>query len=204
MKFLENIREITALKPDYLGFIFYEQSPRFVGEDFEILALEDSQNPIEKTAVFVNESNEVMEAKLMQYGIKTVQLHGGESTQQCRTLKQKGYTVIKAFSIGADFDFSTLKDYEKVVDYFLFDTQSIGYGGSGISFNWDLLQQYQLSTAFFLSGGLGLHNVQQFLAVKHLMLYGYDFNSSLESEPGLKDRELVQLIIKRIKKNERI
>lgn len=204
MKYSENIRDIALIKPDYLGFIFYAESNRFVGDGFKLSDLDDVGDTIEKVAVFVNESNTVIENITKQYAINVIQLHGNESPQQCNDLKVKGYTVIKAFSVADDFDFSVLKDYETVTDYFLFDTQTKDYGGSGNSFNWQLLNQYHLSIPFFLSGGLGVHNIEQLLEFSHPMLYGYDFNSRLEINPGLKDKESVTLIIDKIKRYERI
>lgn len=204
MKYTENIKDIALLKPDYLGFIFYSASKRFVGDDFELLDSEELINDIEKVGVFVNESNATIERIVKQYSINSIQLHGNESPHQCQDLKEKGYSVIKAFSIADDFDFSALKDYETAIDYFLFDTKTTDYGGSGNSFNWQLLNLYSPSKPFFLSGGLGVHNIEHLLKFSHPMLYGYDFNSRLEMRPGLKDKESVKLIIDKIKKHERI
>jgi phosphoribosylanthranilate isomerase len=204
MKYPENIKDIALLNLDYLGFIFYPESKRFVGDDFELLDSGELTGNIEKVGVFVNESNAIIEKVVEQYSINSIQLHGNESPHQCQDLKEKGYNVIKAFSITDRFDFSVLKEYELVTDYFLFDTQTTDYGGSGNSFNWQLLNQYNLSRPFFLSGGLGVHNIEQLLEFSHPMLHGYDFNSRLEIKPGLKDKELATLIIDKIKKYERI
>lgn len=202
MKYTENIKDIALLKPDYLGFIFYSASKRFVGDDFELLDSEELINDVEKVGVFVNESNAIIERIVEQYSINRIQLHGDESPLQCQDLKEKGYSVIKSFSIADDFDFSVLKNYETAIDYFLFDTKTTDYGGSGNSFNWQLLNKYNLLKPFFLSGGLGVNNIEQLLEFSHPMLYGYDFNSRLEMNPGLKDKESVKLIIDKIKKHE--
>lgn len=204
MKYPENINVIALLKPDYLGFIFYSASKRFVGDDFKLLDSGELTDEIEKVGVFVNESNAIIEKIVLQYNINCIQLHGDESPQQCQELKEKGFSVVKAFSIAVGFDFTVLKDYELVTDYFLFDTQTPDYGGSGNSFSWQLLNQYNLSQPFFLSGGLGMHNVEKMLEFSHPLLYGYDFNSRLEIQPGLKDKESVKKIIDKIRKYERI
>lgn len=204
MKYPENIKDIASLQPDYLGFIFYPNSKRFVGDGFELLDSEQLTDDIKKVGVFVNESNDAIERIVKQYNINIIQLHGNESPHQCQDLKEKGYSVVKVFSIADDFDYSVLKDYETVTDYFLFDTKTTDYGGSGNPFNWQLLNQYSLSKPFFLSGGLGVYNVEQLLEFCHPMLYGYDFNSRLEIKPGLKDKESVGLIIDKIKRYERI
>jgi phosphoribosylanthranilate isomerase len=96
-------------------------------------------------------------------------------------------TVLKAFGIDSDYDFGQLAPYEGRVDYFLFDTKTANHGGSGLSFDWSLLDQYQLDVPFFLSGGLSLENLEQVKAIKHPRLYGVDLNSRFEIEPGLKD-----------------
>lgn len=198
MKYPQNIKDIALLNPDYLGFIFYSESKRFVGDDFQLLNSGELRDNIEKVGVFVNESNAIIERVVEQYRINSIQLHGDESPLQCQDLKQKGYSVIKAFSIADNFDFSVLKNYETAIDYFLFDTKTTDYGGSGNSFNWQLLNKYNLLKPFFLSGGLGVHNIEQLLEFSHPMLYGYDFNSRLEMKPGLKDKESVKLIIDKI------
>lgn len=204
MKYPDNIKDVGLLKPDYFGFIFYSASKRFVGDDFELLDTGELTDDIEKVGVFVNESNDAIERIVKQYNINIIQLHGNESPHQCQDLKEKGYSVVKVFSIADDFDYSVLKDYETVTDYFLFDTKTTDYGGSGNPFNWQLLNHYSLSKPFFLSGGLGVYNVEQLLEFCHPMLYGYDFNSRLEIKPGLKDKESVGLIIDKIKRYERI
>lgn len=187
MKYQDNINSLSDLMPDYMGFIFYPPSKRFIGLDFQKSDLDRIPAEINKTAVFVNaQLHEVIEFSNL-YGMKTIQLHGNESPEFCLDLKNKGFTVFKAFGIDEHFDFSVLTPYTESVDYFLFDTKSSGHGGSGIKFNWELLQNYKLNKPFILSGGLGLENLEEVKQLKHSHFYGVDLNSRFETEPGLKD-----------------
>ena len=188
MKYRDNIQEVAALQPDYLGFIFYEKSKR--NFDGEIPKLPKN---IKKTGVFVNATKEFILEKVKKHNLKTVQLHGDESVDFCKEMKQNNVEVIKVFSVGEIFDFEQLKVYENVCDYFLFDTKGREKGGNGITFNWKLLGNYSSKKPYFLSGGIGLEEV------KNLKIFldsevskncvAIDVNSRFETKPGLKDIE---------------
>ncbi|MVN91949.1 phosphoribosylanthranilate isomerase [Mucilaginibacter sp. HME9299] len=185
MKVPGNIKGIAGLKPDYIGFIFYSKSPRYVGD---LPAAEIAKLPasIIKTGVFVNEDIKTVKRLINQYQLAAVQLHGSESPGYCAELREKG-TVLKAFGIDETFDFGVLADYADKVDYFLFDTKTAAHGGSGQVFDWRVLDQYQLDVPFFLSGGLSADNLTEVKQIKHPAFYGVDLNSRFEMEPGLKD-----------------
>lgn len=192
MKDPGNIQEIASLEPNYLGFIFYEKSPRnFDGKIPEL------QENIKKTGVFVDASVEFMKEKAKEHDLKAVQLHGKESPEVCSALKSEGLEVIKVFSIKDTFDFRILQEYEGKVDFFLFDTKGKEKGGNGVTFNWELLHKYPSSTPFFLSGGIGLEELEK---LKDFDLpetfYGIDVNSRFETEPGIKNPDKVKLIRK--------
>ena len=176
-----NIEAVAALQPDYMGFIFYPQSPRYIGETEKNL----SRN-IVKTGVFVNESIDKVHELINKHHLGAVQLHGAESLEFCNTFQGK-VKVIKAFGVDKDFDFHQLEPYTGSVDYFLFDTKTDKHGGSGQSFDWSLLDKYKLGIPFFLSGGLSLENLDEVEAIQHPQFYGVDLNSRFEVEPGLKD-----------------
>ncbi len=189
MKNPDNILEVAALQPDYLGFIFYKNSPRnFSGEIPEI------SEEVKKTGVFVDASLEFIQEMVEQYGFTAVQLHGSESPETCETLRATGMEVIKVFSVGEHFDFKDLLPYEGKADYFLFDTRGRSKGGNGIVFNWEILKGYPSQTPFFLSGGIGPEeaaSIKQFLAWlkkenKEQLLYALDVNSRFEASPGFK------------------
>src|ERR1700761_2142177 len=176
-----NIEAVAALQPDYMGFIFYPQSPRYIGETEKNL----SRNII-KTGVFVNEGIDKVHKLINKHSLSAVQLHGAESPEFCNAFQGK-VKVIKAFGVDKDFDFHQLQPYTGSVDYFLFDTKTDKHGGSGQSFDWSLLDKYKLGIPFFLSGGLSLENLDEVEAIQHPQFYGVDLNSRFEVEPGLKD-----------------
>lgn len=178
----ENIKAIAALKPDYMGFICYDKSPRYVSE----LKTGDIYAHVIKTGVFVNESKETIEFLIAKFGLNAIQLHGDESSEFANAFRDK-MTVIKAFGVDDNFDFGRLDAYADIVDYFMFDTKTSAYGGSGKTFNWDILDKYTLDKPFFLSGGISLDNLEQIKTIKHPQFYGVDLNSKFEIEPGFKD-----------------
>lgn len=200
----DNICDTALLEPDYMGFIFYPESRRFTGGHTQPADLRCIGQDTIKTGVFVNEKVAAIVETARKYKLSALQLHGNEPPEDCRRLKNMGYTVIKAFPVSGTTDFLEQKEYQQTCDYFLFDTLTEGFGGSGLSFNWEILSRYNLSTPFFLSGGLGLHNIERVMQFSHPMLYGLDFNSMVESGPGIKDPELVRIIIEKIKFYERI
>lgn len=200
----ENIRKVSEANPYYMGFIFYPKSPRYVGQELSKDTLETIPESSVKIAVFVNESVENIVSIVNNYGFEAIQLHGNESPAMCKQLKEQKLTVIKAFAIEENFDFKTLIPYESHCDYFLFDTKTPAFGGSGKAFEWALLSQYQLETPFFLSGGLGVENLEAILKLKHDKLYGLDFNSKLEDAPGLKNIEMIKKVLGTIRNYEHI
>ncbi|MBE0391589.1 N-(5'-phosphoribosyl)anthranilate isomerase [Flavobacterium sp. PL0002] len=198
MKYPENILELGALLPDYMGFIFWEKSARY----FDGIVPELPQS-IKKTGVFVNESVENIVQKVAQYDLQAVQLHGKESVEFCGELRKsllKEIEIIKVFSILDTFDFAVLEPFEMVCDYFLFDTKGKLPGGNGSTFDWKVLQQYPSSKPFFLSGGIGLDEMDAVNEIlkTNLPVHAIDVNSKFEIEPGLKNislsRDAVQCI----------
>ncbi len=200
MKYAENIEAILGLKPDYMGFIFYPQSKRYVTEvQTDFINQLDFPN---KTAVFINADLQEIITIAQKGNFKILQLHGDESPELCAKLKNEyGFTVIKAFGIGENFDFSVLEIYKPLVDYFLFDTKGKEYGGNGLSFDWNILKNYDQTIPFFLSGGIGLENMEElisFVTENKLNLQAIDVNSRFETEPGLKDRGRIEKLIKKL------
>lgn len=192
MKYAANIEAVSALTPDYLGFIFYPKSKRFVGLDFDKNDMNRINSSVEKVAVFVDAyQNEVTEFSNI-YGIKTLQLHGTESPEFCAELRNNQFKVIKAFGVNEEFDFSTLEAYKDSVDYFLFDTKTPEHGGSGKTFSWQILDKYKLEIPFFLSGGLSADNISSVKSLNHPQLFAVDLNSKFETEPGFKNTELLK------------
>lgn len=190
MKYPENILEVGALLPDYMGFIFWEKSARyFNGEIPELI------ETIKKVGVFVNQGQEEILEKVKKYNLQAVQLHGNESVEFCAELKTKLNTkieIIKAFSVDNDFDFEVLKPFESVCNYFLFDTKGKLPGGNGTTFDWTILKKYKSDKPFFLSGGIGIQELKAIeeISKTNLPIYAVDINSKFEIEPGLKNKNL--------------
>ena len=198
MKFPDNVSEIASLYPDYLGFIFYEKSPR----NFES-TIPTIDKSIKKVGVFVNASLKKILEKVKQYELDLVQLHGDESPEFCQLLQQNKFKVIKAFNIDNQFKFSELENYFNYCNYFLFDTKGTNHGGNGIVFDWSVLENYHLHKRYFLSGGIGLENsdeVKSFLTKEYSKnCIAIDCNSKLEVSPGLKSIEKTKQLINAFK-----
>lgn len=197
MKFTENRSEVEKLKADLLGYIFYPESKRFVGDNPES-GLFNAHKP--KVGVFVDENAFEILGLAKNLGFGYVQLHGKENPKTCGILKSQGLKIIKAFRVNEDFKFSDTIKWEKVADYFLFDTKSTLPGGSGKKFDWNILDNYKGHTPFFLSGGIGPEDVQQIKLVNHEKLTGVDLNSGFEDEPGLKNIEKLKEFINELRK----
>jgi len=210
IKFEENLKEVSSLRPDYLGFIFYPKSPRFMVETLSPSILSLIPESIIKTGVFVNAELEFVNSKVKQYGLKAVQIHGEERPEylkELRTILGKGFQIIKAFGIDRNFDFGLLETYTPWVDLFLFDTKSPLKGGTGLLFDWNILKDYHENKPFFLSGGIGIEELKEIESWEtgipsYQKLYGLDLNSKLEISPGLKDVAKVENAIQLIKKNK--
>ena len=194
MRYPVNILEVGALSPDFMGFIFYDQSPRCVPQDFRIPPALNAS--IKKVGVFVDDPFERVFDTVNKHKLDFAQLHGDESAILCEKLKQAEIGVIKAFSIHEDFDFKRLDPYKSVCDFFLFDTKGKCRGGNATSFDWDLLQRYDQEVPFFLSGGVSMANIERALQLKGLNLYGIDVNSGVELNPGVKDVDKIKELIK--------
>ena len=183
MRDKENISGLLALKPDYIGFIFYDKSKRFV-TDFPQIEIPSTTK---KVGVFVNESIDEIIDKVIKYKLDFVQLHGNETPEYCGKLAKQKIKIIKAFSVDEDFNFDLTLPFEEQVSLFLFDTKGKEYGGNGVKFNWELLQNYKGKKLFLLSGGVTKNDAEEIKKFKHPALLGIDINSGFELEPALKN-----------------
>lgn len=186
MKYINNIQQVATLQPDYLGFIFYEKSSRFFNGK-----LPELPKSIQKVGVFVNASMNDILQKIKEYDLQVVQLHGNETPEVCEVLKIINVAVIKVFSVDDNFDFKILASYEPVCDYFLFDTKGRNPGGNGTTFNWEILKNYPSKKRFFLSGGIGLEEINKIKKL-HLPIHALDVNSKFEIQAGLKNIQLLK------------
>ncbi|GGF37243.1 phosphoribosylanthranilate isomerase [Echinicola rosea] len=186
MRDTENIRELDEkVQPDLMGMIFYPKSSRYVADAATIPSTKAA-----KVGVFVNTPVAEIVAKVNAFGLAYVQLHGDEDVAFVEELKkQSPADLIKVFRVTAEVDWSYLKCFEPYVAYFLFDTETKGYGGSGRQFNWELLGKYPLQKPFLLSGGIQEESVVEIqqLQQKQPKMAGVDINSKFELHSAFKD-----------------
>ena len=199
MKYQDNMHQVAELQPDYLGFIFYDGSSRFFDGQMPQFSKE-----ISKVGVFVNASLQYIIERIEKYDLQAVQLHGKESPAFCEKLKKQfkadqskeAIKIIKVFSIKDEFNFDILRPYEAVCDYFLFDTKGKLPGGNGYTFDWKVLKDYPSTKPYFLSGGIGIDemdDVKSFLRRQESKYcHAIDINSRFEKNPGLKDLDLIK------------
>ena len=193
----ENVMAVAKLLPDFMGFIFYKESPRYVGKDFYVP--ESFPSTIKKVGVFVNEDPDVILAYVIRHRLDFIQLHGDESPDYCSSLKKGSVSLIKAFRVDDDFDFSTTTAFVHVCDLFLFDAKGKYFGGNARTFDWQLLSKYMGATPFLLSGGLTEKNISAVKSIRHIKLEGVDLNSGIELAPGKKDLKRIDQILTELK-----
>ena len=194
-----NARQVADAGADFAGFIFYPQSKRFVGVNPHMDLFMNIPSHVKKVGVFVNEKKEKIVEIVRKYQLDLVQLHGSEPAGFCSDLRSVGVPVMKAFGIGEEFDFNRVSGYKDTCDYFLFDTQTMLHGGSGIKFRWERLEEYELATHFFLGGGIGPLDVQKVRNINHPGFFAADINSRFETTPGLKNIDIVKTFIQHFK-----
>jgi phosphoribosylanthranilate isomerase len=194
MKYPQNITEIESLNPDLMGFIFYKKSKRFFNQP-EI----NLNSKIKKVGVFVNENFQEIKNKIEKYKLDYVQLHGEETVSFCNSLNHL-VKIIKVFKIDDNFNFKKTEEFKNVCDFFLFDTKTELNGGSGIKFNWDVLQNYKCKKKFFLSGGIDISDVEKIKKiVKSYPIAGIDINSKFELNNLEKDKNKISQLIKKMR-----
>jgi phosphoribosylanthranilate isomerase len=193
LKNYENISNVIMAGADYVGFIFHKESPRYFNNALDFDEVRKIRS--KKVGVFVNEDIYSILDKVAHYDLDLAQLHGIESPEYCEEIR-KYIPVIKAFGLDEKFDFERLKNYD--VDHFLFDTATKDYGGSGKTFDHQLLQKYQLDIPFFLSGGISLEHAQSIKQLNIKQLIGVDLNSKFESSPGFKEASKIKQFIKQL------
>ncbi|MEM6737546.1 MAG: phosphoribosylanthranilate isomerase [Bacteroidota bacterium] len=190
MRDAKNIKGLMNLKPDFMGFIFYPESPRYAQDlDEELMAKVPLS--IDRVGVFVNEEIHKILALSQKYNLTYAQLHGDENLNYATELKTKGIKIIKVFRIKDSIPSAALR-YVNIADYLLFDTYGTGYGGSGKHFDWNILKNHDIKVPFLLSGGVQIEDINEIKSMKLPMLAGLDVNSKFELEPGLKNLELVK------------
>lgn len=198
MRDADNICQIDELGcVDWMGFIFFPPSSRNVERIPDYLP-----KHCKRVGVFVNATLEEIRQRQKEFGFHLIQLHGDETPDYCeqlRTFLPPKTQFIKMVQIATADDLERVKSYDGMVDYFLFETKCKGYGGSGKQFDWDILQHYQGQTPFLITGGIGADDAKKVQTFSHPQWAGIDLNSRFETAPALKDVQLIQEFIKKIK-----
>ncbi len=201
---IQQMMELDQMGVEFAGFIFYPKSPRYVLKTCSRLELKKAKGAtINKVGVFVNEEPDQLLTLVDECGLYLVQLHGDETPRYCEKIADY-ISVIKAFRLRDDDDVLwKIKDYQDIVDMFLFDTAGAEYGGTGKRFNWDILFSLNVNKPFFLSGGIGPDDLEALQSFKSdpvaKDLFAIDVNSKFEISPGVKNMELVQPFIEQLK-----
>lgn len=196
---LAQIGELIAMDIDFLGFIFYDKSPRFVLNHLNVEQISKIKHS-GKIGVFVNESVENIVEISEKAKLNFIQLHGDETDEFIIELKKQlnpEIKLIKVFRIGTDsgnLEFK-IQNLKSEIDYFLFDTDSKAFGGTGKTFDWNILNKIEIPIPYFLSGGISLENIHQLSAINYEP-FALDINSKFEIEPGNKDLEKIRIISK--------
>lgn len=179
----DQIKQLAEMDIDYIGMIFYPNSPRFLDTIIEPSLFGSKK----KTGVFVNSPIEQVLFTLSRHQLDSVQLHGAESPEFCMQVQQRGIEVIKAFSIDKNFDFNRVAEFDGYADLFLFDARGDAPGGNGVRFDWAKLQEYDGATPFLISGGISYEHLDEIKYFDHPAAMGIDINSKFEYNPGDKD-----------------
>ncbi|PQJ30874.1 N-(5'-phosphoribosyl)anthranilate isomerase [Nonlabens arenilitoris] len=205
MRDIHNINQLQELDIDFMGIIRYSKSKRFVDNSQKQEVAQQTMNK-GTVGVYVNETVDNILKDIIPLQLDVVQLHGDENPAFAKALLEIDIKIFKAFQITEDFNFDTLKEWEKLASqyvgklFFVFDTATPNYGGSGKKFNWSILDSYKGEVPFLLSGGISKNDVTMIKEFKHNMFLGIDLNSKFETEPGVKNIEEIKTFIEKLRK----
>lgn len=200
MRDAENIRAVETLGIDYMGFIFWPRSARYVGEVPAYLP-----EQCKRVGVFVDASPEDILASTESFRLDCIQFHGNESPGTIAAVRKMvssvnpSISIIKSLPIAEAEDLRQAEPYEDVCDAFLFDTKGKLPGGNGRQFDWSVLQEYGGSLPFLLSGGISPEDADRIKVFQAPGFIGIDLNSRFEINPGLKDVSALKTLIEQLK-----
>ena len=180
----------------FLGFVFYENSPRYVSLKSAGKILSHLNNLVQKVAVLKDPSDELV-LSVADLPFDYLQIHGSISLPRLEIIKNlsRGKKIIKAFNVKDRNDINKLKTFENICEFYLFDSQS---SGSGNTFNWDILKNVDIGKDYFISGGINIENIGD--ASNKINTNFWDLSSGLEVEKGVKDKKLITNFFKSIRK----
>ena len=228
MRDAQNIRDVAELDIDMMGFNFWPQSKRYVRmisaqagivPDYSqerLYEMAYGSNPeqysfpkrIKRVGVFVDEMPQTIVTCVYNYSLDYIQLHGEEEPTVIDNLRSTlvpdmvaDIKFIKAFGISCADDFKQCDAFEGKVDFMLFDYKTAERGGSGKHFDWSLLDAYQGTTPFLLSGGIGPDDAEEILQISHPLFAGVDVNSRFETAPAMKDAEALKGFVSQLRQH---
>lgn len=178
----------------YVGFVFFEKSPRHLTIEKAIKMANIVPEGICKTALVVDPSDKDLDALLDKVPVDMIQLHGHESAERVSEVKDKfGLPVMKAVGISDESDLVHLYEHSRIADQILVDAKppknAVLPGGNGLSFDWKLLAGRRWLTPWMLAGGLNSDNLLQ--AAKLTGARQFDVSSGVETSSGVKDIKLI-------------
>jgi phosphoribosylanthranilate isomerase len=204
---IDQVKQLDAMGVDFAGFIFYPKSPRYVVRHLTGDQVKRAKLRLGKVGVFVNASYDEVMKQVDSYGLDMIQLHGDETPRLCEQLANY-ITVVKVFRMSENDPVDWLiRPYQDSCDMFLFDTEGVGYGGTGKKFNWETLKGVSIDKLFYLSGGIEPGDVERLRAFERepvaRKLFAIDINSKFETSPGVKDLKKVRAFLDGVKSANR-
>jgi phosphoribosylanthranilate isomerase len=198
---VKQMQELSGLGINYAGIIFYPHSKRYATEKLGKEKKAVQALTIKKIGVFVNAKHSDVLKAITDFGLYAVQFHGDEDPDYCKDL-MKTTVVIKAFRISSNSKIDVMiRDYKNACHFYLFDTATESFGGSGKQFNWNLLREASINKPFFLSGGISADDAGAVKELNHPFLESIDINSRFEIEPGVKNIPLIKSFLKELENN---
>jgi phosphoribosylanthranilate isomerase len=198
----EQMTQLAGVGATFGGFIFYPKSPRYALRTMTTNQIK-KENNINKVGVFVNATVEEVLQMVDECRLHIVQLHGDETAKYCEKIADY-ISVVKAFRVSETDNIGyRIQEYMNVCDMFMFDTEGVGYGGTGKKFNWDMLNNVVVGKPYFLSGGVEPTDAEKLKLFEEKpeakALFAVDINSKFELAPGVKDMELIKKFAQEIK-----
>jgi len=186
----------AKLGVDMLGFVFYKKSKRYVNAATAEDVINELPPRIGKAGIFVDEAKEDVIKIAEDAGLDMLQFHGEETPEYCGYFKNR-FKVIKAFRLKDRNDLKVINDYD--ANFYLLDTyKTDSIGGTGETFDWKILKDFEILRPVILSGGLTPANVSA--AIKEIAPYAVDVSTGVEASPGKKDLTLMKKFVENVRK----
>ena len=196
-----NVSAKACNNADFVGFVFYQKSPRFVTA-FEAKEISKYLQPnLKKVGLFVNSEINLIKHIAEFVHLDLIQLHGAETIENIQLIKKATKKpIIKAIPVGNKTDIINSKKFKEVCDIILFDKKSENHGGSGSSFDWKLLKDFKSKKQWMLAGGLNIDNVKEAIVATKAPII--DISSGVEKRRGIKCEKKIKKLINFLKKND--